>query len=128
MKEIVLPSGAKLQILTITFVEAKALYQAILEEARTMSLSASTDFAAMIKDLFCIGFSSKKIESALKVCLSKCLYDGLKIDDGTFEPLQAREDYSIVCIEVIEDTIRPFTKGLSVKLGQLVPALQSART
>lgn len=116
MKEIKLPSGAILKIGTTPFSVSKALYQAILEEMKGISLSSELQLNEIIKNIFCVGFSSKKIETALQECLKRCTYNAgngdLKIEESVFEPLEAREDYSLVCVEVTVENIRPFMKGL----------------
>lgn len=127
MKEVDLPSGAKLSILSIPFAEAKALYQAILEEGKGIAFDSSVDIASLVKQLFCAGFSSKKVDACLSICLSRCTYNSLKIDKDTFEPLEARSDYSIVCIEVIQDTVAPFMKGLYAEFARLLSAMQSSQ-
>jgi hypothetical protein len=130
LKEIKLPSGAILKISNIPFATAKALYQAILEENR--SLTVGVDLKQLIKDMICIGFSSQKIDLCMKECLSRCIYnDGkgdLKIDDSTFESEKARADYVIVCLEVMQETVAPFMKGLSVAFDRalsMVPSIQT---
>lgn len=131
MKEIKLPSGATLKISVIPFAAAKALYQAILEEARSVKFDASTDMASVIKELVCVGFSSKKVEVTLWECMKRCLYNSgngdLKIDDSTFEPATARQDYSLICLEVIMECISPFMKGLSAELGRVITMITSIR-
>jgi hypothetical protein len=115
-KEVKMPSGAVLKIWPAPFAEARALYQAVLEEAKALKFSSQDEMAALYKDLFCIGFSSKKIESCLWACFKKVHYVGekgeLKIDQDTFEPVKAREDYIAACMAVAKENIDPFVKGL----------------
>lgn len=127
MKEIPLPSGAKLSIGDIAFAEAKGLYQSILKEIKSVNFDVN-NYPSMLRDFVCLGFSSKEVEAALNVCMSRCLYNGLKIDSNTFEPSAAREDYTKVCIEVMENAIRPFMKGLSVELGRLSGLITGSQT
>lgn len=128
MKEVQLPSGSILEIKDTPFAESKALYQSILEELRGVKLNAQLDHIDFIKDMLCMGFSSKKVEVALNVCLQRCLYNGLKIDKDTFEPVKAREDYSKIYISVIEENITPFLNGLSVELNRLLDLVPGSRT
>jgi|SRR5581483_7115895 len=120
MKEVDLPSGAKLKISPTPFGISKALYQSILEEGKVLSLKSNLEIGDLLKEIFCLGYSSKKIEAALWECFKYCLYSDargeMKIDKDTFEPLSAREDYSIVCFEVALENIIPFLKGLFVEL------------
>lgn len=119
MKEISLPSGKKLSIGSTPFSESKALFQAVLEELRKIGISSKDDHMEVMKNLFCMGFSSKKVEDALAVCLKRCLYDGLKIDENTFEPEESRADYLPVCLEVVKENVAPFLKGLSAGLNSV---------
>ncbi len=112
-KKVTLPSGAELEIRLAPFADSKALYQAVLEEVKTMNLDPKADVDVnLFKDLFCIGFSSKKIESALNKCFQQVTYNGMKISGDTWEPVSARDDYFKACIEVAKENILPFVKSL----------------
>lgn len=112
LKEINLPSGAKLKITLSSFAVSKALYQAILEEMKAIRIAGQDDVAQAIKDIFCTSFSSKKVEACLLECMKKVTYNDLKVDDSTFEPEEARQDYMTVCMEVAKENVLPFTKNL----------------
>lgn len=116
MREVKLPSGAVLKIGAAPFAVAKALYQAVLNELKAIQIDSKTQVASIYKDLFCVGFSSKEIEACLWECFKKCTYnDGrgdLRIDDQTFEPIERRDDYMQVCMEVAKENILPFGKSL----------------
>lgn len=112
MREIKLPSGATLKIPVVPFATAKALYQALLAELKNISIDPKGDTASLFKDLFCVGFSSPKIEACLWECFKRCLYNELKIDDQTFEPVERRDDYMKVCVAVATETVTPFAKSL----------------
>lgn len=129
MKEIKLPSGAELKIGLAPFSDSKALYQSVLEEAKSLRLDPAAEVDVnLFKDLFCAGLSSKKIEMSLKECLKKCLYNGLKIDpDKTFEPVEAREDYFQVCFEVAQENIAPFTKNLLQQYSAIFQKLKTVQ-
>lgn len=123
MKEIKLQSGAVLKITGIPFADAKAVYQAILEEATRIGMNAETDVAKLIQQIFCVSFSSKKIDTSLWKCFERCIYSDsrgdLKIDKDTFEPVGAREDYMAVCMEVAIEAVGPFLKNLSAVFGRI---------
>jgi hypothetical protein len=120
-----LPSGAELLINIAPFADAKALYQALFEELKGVKLDAEMDIGPdLIKDLFCIGFSSKKVESALAACMKRSAYNGLKITDETWEPTEAREDYWQACIEVARANIAPFAKSLLREYSPILGALK----
>jgi hypothetical protein len=122
-----LSSGAELKITLAPFTDARALYQAVLEEAVRVKCDPQQDLDTnFFKDVFCIGLSSKKIEAALWKCMEKVLYNGMKITDETFEPEAARGDYLEVCAAVAEENIRPFVKNLSAKFSPMLEKLKSA--
>lgn len=112
-EDLTLPSGARLKITLAPFTISKALYQAMLEELKGLKLDPQAEIDAnLFKDIFCVGFSSKKIEAALHDCLKRVLYNDVRISDATFEDPAAREDYLPVLLEVARINIRPFTKNL----------------
>lgn len=131
MKEIDLPSGAKLKIGDSPFEDSKALYQAVLDEAKAIKIdmNSAENMSNVYKDLFLIGFSSKKIEAALWKCFEKCIYEdgrgSLKIDKDTFQPKTSREDYVAVCMGVAKENIDPFVKGLYAEYSRFFQAILS---
>lgn len=129
MKEVKLPSGAILKITPSPFKEAKALYQALLKEARGVAFSTKTDMAALYKELFCAGFSSPEIEKCLWECFKRCTYDSgkgdLRINDETFEPVEARDDYMVVCMEVAKVNVLPFVKSLYAEFQRALSMTES---
>jgi len=116
MREVKLPSGATLQVTPSPFAEARALYQAILRELRFVEVGSKTEISSLYKDLFCIGFASAAVEACLWECFKRCTYDSgkgaFKIDNQTFEPIEARDDFMTVCIEVAKENVLPFGKSL----------------
>jgi hypothetical protein len=132
MREVKLPSGAVLKLKAAAFPVSKALYQAVLEELREIPISAQTQMASVYKDMFCVGFSSKKVEECLKECFKCCQYcDGrgdLKIDDDTFEPVAARDDYLTVCMEVAKENINPFGKSLYAEYGKYLEMILNGQS
>jgi hypothetical protein len=127
LKEIELPSGAKLIINLSPFAASKALWQAMLTEAKGIEVSAGSDMAALYKSLFCAGFSSPHVEATLWKCFEKCTYnDGrgdLKIDKDSFEPENNRQDYITVCVEVAKENTLPFVKSLYAGYRQFVQTI-----
>ena len=128
LKEVKLPSGAILKIQAAPFAEAKALHQAILEEAKGVHVGTTAELGNIFKDLFCIGFASKKIEACLWACFPKCIYSSekgdLKIDKDTFEPIEAREDYLTVCMEVAQENVAPFMKSLYAEYCRILAMIE----
>lgn len=125
--DIDLPSGAKLKVTMAPFADAKALYQAMMEEAAAIKIDTAGQIADLMKNIFCIGFSSKKIEKALEKCLARATYNDLKIDKDTFEPAESREDYISVCYEVARVNINPFMKNLSAKYFHLLDQISGVQ-
>jgi len=124
-----LPSGAKLKVTPAPFKDAKALYQACLEELKGLNLDPKQEIDAnFFKGLFCVGFSSQKIEAALYKCFQRCTYNGNRIvDDSIFEDVDARDDYFMVCFEVAKANIMPFTKSLSAKYAHILGELTTKK-
>lgn len=112
-EDILLPSGSKLKVTLAPFVVARALYQAVLEELKTFHIDGNDEFDInFFKDLFCTGFSSKKIEGCLDECLKRVLYNDRKVTLETWDDVKAREDYFDVLLEVARVNLAPFTRNL----------------
>lgn len=129
-KQITLPSGAILKITPAPFSEARALYQAFLEELRAMKLDPQADIDVnLFKDLACAGFSSKRIEKCLEACMERAMYNDnqLRASDvlKIFEPVEARQDYIMVCFEVAKENIAPFTKSLYAEWSRVLALLKN---
>jgi hypothetical protein len=133
-REVTLPSGRVLTVNPAPFHDAKKLYQAIGGEALRVQIIGEDDLSETIKNVICLGSSSLAIEQALNPCMKRCLYQGVKIDDRSFEPEEAREDYLDICVEVAKENLRPFTKSLFAQFKGLLglvgrlPELNSSRT
>lgn len=122
-----MPSGAELTITPAPWADARDLYQSVFEELKTAKLDPEAEIDVNFrKDMLCIALSSKKIEARVWKCMERCLYEGLKIDENTFEPDKAREDYLKVCLEVSQENIRPFVKALLSEFGPLFAAMTSS--
>lgn len=127
LQEFDLPSGAKLKVQVAPFADAKALYQAVLEEVKGVQIGASMDITSVFKDLACVAFSSKKIEAALEICLKRCLYNDLKIDKTTFDPPEKRQDFVDVCFFCMKENLTPFTNGLFALFSQFTVSKEKGR-
>lgn len=123
MNEIKLPSGAVLKIHETPFEVSLALKESVMEELQKVSFKSGVDITDAIKDLYCISYSSPRIKQALAECLKRHTYNNgtgdLKIDNKTFQPVQARQDYETVCLEVTKAEISPFGKEGFVKFAHL---------
>ncbi len=135
MREVKLPSGAILKIGQVPFETSKSLYQAVLRGLQHVSLKSDGEMANLYKDFFCTGFTSPEIEHWLWKCLERCTYNAcgigdadLKIDGGTFELRERRQDYVPVCVEVAKDNIDPFAKSLYVEYQRYLAMIANIRT
>lgn len=124
-KEIVLASGRKLLITAAPFKDSKALYQSLLAEGYGLRMDGTSSTITLMKDIFCLALSSKKVEACLDECMKRVVYNGAKIDENTFEPVEAREDYLDVCFEVTQVNVAPFTKNLFARLKDTMAKLES---
>jgi len=127
-----LPSGSTLKFSLAPFADAKALYQACLEEMRGLTVDPREEIDVnLFKDLFCVALSSKKIEAAVWDCLKRATYNNgkgdLKISSDTFEPLEARQDYIPACFEVAKENIAPFAKSLYAEFSPLWEKIQGVK-
>jgi hypothetical protein len=101
----------------------------VLEELRGISVRDDEEIGVnLLKDVFCAGFSSKKIEAALSKCVKKALYNDLPINEDTWEPAVARQDYMKAMIEVAKTNIAPFVKSLSAEFSLAKGLLQKDLT
>lgn len=116
MRDYKLPSGAVLKVAPSPFAPAWALYQSLLGELKSITVTKEPDVAALFKDLFCHGFTSPEVERCLWVCFGRCIYSDkrgdLKIDKDTFEPVETRQDFMDVCMEVARENVLPFVSSL----------------
>lgn len=130
MHEHKLPSGAILKIGHTPFEVSLALNEAIVEELKNVVISSDMEMATLYKDLFCMGFSSQKIKACLWKCFERCTYNSgkgdLRIDHQTFEPMEARQDYAEVCMEVAKYNIAPFVKSHFAKFSQVLETLKAS--
>ena len=125
-EKITLPSGSTLEITLMPFEEAWELCQTvsgILEHLKIdlstldMEVARPQDLIAL-KGPICALLSNKDIILAAKACFKRCLYNGLKIDNDTFEASEKRADFIPVVYYVIFKNISPFFENLFSYLGK----------
>jgi hypothetical protein len=120
MEAIRLPSGASLEITLIPYEDAWAVTQMVSDELKGIDFDVnSIDWAEPVKtDAFKLKgpilsiLANKKIIEAFKLCRDRCLYNGQKIDNFTFEKKETRQDFIPVVFYVIKENIAPFFGGL----------------
>lgn len=131
MREVKLPSGAILKVSAAPFAASKALYQAFLKEAKTVEVNGAVDITAVLKQLVCAGFSSTDVERCMWECCKRCLYNNgkveSKIDESTFEPVAAREDFTPVWVEVGRENVLPFMNGLYAEFQKVLTTIESSQ-
>ena len=121
---IVLPSGAELVVGLAPFEDGNELFMAFTDELKSIKFDKDTELDIyFFKDLMLHGFSSKKIEAAMWKCMARTTYDKLKITKSTFEPEKARQDYVMVCVEVLRENLFPFVSGLYAQSREMFSAM-----
>ncbi len=126
-RKLKLPSGAELEICLAPFADAKRLHQALLKELRGVSIGGKNELHDTLKNIVCTSFASPEVDAALAECLKRALYNGVKLDENTFEPAAARQDYEVVCFEVVVENVGPFMKSLYALSVPLLETLESIR-
>ena len=125
MEKITLPSGALLDITLLPYEEAWHVSQQIAKVIEPIKLDIKGIDLARIGAEDIMRFqgplmqvlASKDVITAAKICFKRCTYNGLKIDDMTFNPAEARKDYLFVVVHVLRENIAPFFAGLSLSSG-----------
>lgn len=118
-----LPSGAELVILDTPFRVSNALYKVVLKESANMEITSKADLLGIFRVVFLNGMCSDLIQVRIWECLKHCTYNGVKITEDTFEPVSAREDYPLVCMEVAHSNVAPFLKNLSAQFSLMLDKL-----
>lgn len=118
MKEVTTPSGSILKLSPAPFADAKSLYQAFLNEFKKLKVSKNLNLNQIGKDIICIAMASPLVEACAAKCMTRCTYNDARIEnrDKIFEPIECREDYAFVYMEVVLENIAPFLKNLSAQL------------
>lgn len=123
-KEHTLKSGRMLEIGLANFRDSKKLFDAVLTEIKASKVDVSTEIDAnFIKDCLLSVVSSENVEKALWPCLTKSLYQKVRITPETFEGREEREDYLEICYEVGKENIIPFGKNLYAELSPILGTL-----
>ena len=138
MEDKTLPSGAILKLNDVPWPAAYKLYMSVVRElevvrvefgATSLNLQdlqkTQVDDKAIntLKNLMCRLMGSDTVQAALWECMGRCLYNGQKITDRTFEPVAARGDFLVVEKEVLWHSLLPFLKDLF----SLFPQFQALR-
>jgi len=124
-RKVELPSGAMLEITVSPLKEGKALYMAIAREMAAVAIQGQDQLFNLLKNVIMAGLASKEIDDAIEACMKRVTYNGLKIDDSTFDPEERRQDYFFARYEVAYDNVLPFLKPL---LSKYPKQLERARS
>lgn len=130
MRDLDLPSGRKLHIQEADFQTSRALFEACMEEVKALKVDPEAEVDVnFLKDIFCTAVSSKKIMKCLWDCFKTVTINDVRVSNDSFEPVDARQDYYLVCWEVTHDNVLPFMKShlpwLSIILGKAKDSLKS---
>ena len=108
--EFVAPSGANVTINVASWKDAKVLKKAIEREvAINGGLSLPT---ILMVD------SSDAVDAAIWPCLIRCLYNGEKITENTFDKAEARKDYYDIVVACVKENLSPLAESLLLKLQE----------
>lgn len=112
-QEFVAPSGAKIVINVADWQDAKRLKKAIQKElaASGVSIDLKADISRLIAAVVSVD-ASDAVDAAFVPCLARCLRDGQKITDATFNDVKAREDYYEIIYRCAEANLAPLVRGL----------------
>lgn len=122
MTEFTTKSGAAIVINPAPWVDAKELKKAI--EASLIGSNINLDFGSseagsMMANLLLKIDSNPHVEIWLYKCLSRCLRNGQKIVEETFNDIVAREDYYEIVSACIKENFAPLIKNLFFMLSEL---------
>jgi hypothetical protein len=123
-----LASGAMLEMTLLSFEDGFQLFSIVSEELLKINIDLGNikiseladrdmdnNFLNTLKNIVLSLIISKKLKDSLNSAFGRCLYNNLKIDSETFEDVNRRSDYLIVCWEVLRFNLSPFfpKSGLS---------------
>lgn len=126
-KKVSLPSGAELEMTLAPFLEGRKLLAAASECLKSVKVDGKTEVTDLtsninsLKDAFLSCLTSKEMEDAILLCLKRCTYNKERITSwDIFDKAEAREDYLMVCWEVVKFNLTPFMKSLFSKLSGII--------
>jgi hypothetical protein len=134
--EFIATSGAKVKINPAPFGAAISLKSALARELSAAKVDISIDLLnGMQKDINLVDFakvalivdSSDAVMDRLFDCLIRCSYNGEKITPGTFEDVDARQDYYEIMIACLKENLSPFFKSLISKLQPFLARINQAQ-
>lgn len=118
-------NGAEVGVTLAPFAEGKRLYQACMSELRGIRIDGLFDVADLMKNIICASVASPSVDMALDACMKRCTYKGMAIKVDTFEPAEARADYTEVSAMILKENLRPFSNGLYAQFKDLLEVVAS---
>lgn len=132
MSEFIASSGAKIKINPAPFVDAMGLKNALARQLASADLKIDfdvekdLDLSSLTSAILAVD-ASADVYKAIFTCLGRCSYNGERINELTFEPVESREDYYEIIIACARENLSPFFKNLTSKLSPLVAKIQGLK-
>lgn len=126
MKEVTLPSGAILKIGRVPFDAANNLKKSVVGIMKSIPFVKEREALDLYKEHLCAIFSNEEIEQKLWVCMERCTYNDFKITKQTFDPDEARADFTDVQVEVGIACLAPFGNALWQLLQRVLSTAEGA--
>lgn len=131
MKEFITQNLATVKINIASFSEAIILKNAIQKAFVESGVRIKTeDNLEDILNLIMALDSNESVNKAIFRCLSRCLYNNIRITEELFEDEKIREDYYEIIFGCLEVNLKPFIKALFFKLKELqtlIPKTQESK-
>lgn len=115
-----LPSGAKFEVTPLPYLKAWGVTQKIAKSLEKLNIDIKSIDPKNIKvtdvldfkNPICAILADEAIIEAARECFTRCTYNGLKIDDDTFESVKARCDFLPCVFYALKVNISPFFSNL----------------
>jgi hypothetical protein len=127
MVDITTKSGVAAKINPADFKHAHGLKNAVEKALLKQNIQVGEiDFSKLSRDSVNLGLnaalaidSDEEVYKYLFLCFSRCLYNGQKITEETFEDVGARKDYYELIYYCMKENLAPFFAALFSKLKDL---------
>ena len=122
-QKVKLPSGAELEMTMLPFTEGRRLYNAVAKCLKRVNVDMNTDVKDInaLKNAFIEVSTDESVEAEILNALKKCTYNNERILSWNFfDNVDRREDYFLVCWEVLKFNIYPLGSRLFAKLSSLL--------
>jgi hypothetical protein len=112
--EFSLPSGSKMVVSEAAYVDAIALFKALMKSVKGVPLSGDIELlnVTVLKDALIEAATSPEVDAALFKCADRAVYENVKVTPALFDDPKlkdvARGDYFLILWHVIEVNCGPF--------------------